>query len=214
MPVCRALPVLALDDLALTAELAGLDGTDVTDAERLIALSVQHPAYVIYTSGSTGRPKGVVVPHGAVGNFFAAMGRRLSLGAGDRLLRSPRWPSISMSWSCTAPLLAGAGVVVADRAAVRDPAVLARLIIDSRATVMQATPTLWHALLSAHEQAADGLRMLVGGEALPAVLAGRMARLAAQATNLYGPTEATVWSTAADLDPDRPGAPTDRPPAA
>ena len=54
-----------LDDPALVEELAGLDGADVTDAERPAALLGQHPAYVIYTSGSTGRPKGVTVPHGA-----------------------------------------------------------------------------------------------------------------------------------------------------
>ena len=137
-----------LDDPALVAELAGLDGADVTDAERRASLMPEHPAYVIYTSGSTGRPKGVAVPHGAVGNFLAAMGGRLLLGVGDRLLAVTTVAFDIHVLELYVPLLAGAGVVLADATAVRDPAVLAKLITDSRATVMQATPTLWHALLS------------------------------------------------------------------
>src|SRR5260221_8508650 len=65
------------------------------------------------------------------------------------------------------------------------------------ATIMQATPALWQAVLPGHEQAVTGLRALAGGEALPSALAAQLRSTAAEVTNLYGPTEATVWATAA-----------------
>src|SRR5262249_50393879 len=48
-----------------------------------------------------------------------------------------------------------------------------------------------------------GLRMLVGGEALPGPLASALAGLGT-VTNLYGPTETTVWSTASPVDGPAP----------
>ena len=79
----------------------------------------------------------------------------------------------------------------------RDPAVLAGLMRRSGATIMQATPALWQAVLAGHGRAVAGLRALAGGEALPPVLAARLRGAAAEVTNLYGPTEMTVWATAA-----------------
>ena len=46
------------------------------------------------------------------------------------------------------PLLSGASVVIAARATVQDAQAVARTIGESRATVMQATPTLWQTLMS------------------------------------------------------------------
>ncbi|MFC4080505.1 non-ribosomal peptide synthetase [Amycolatopsis samaneae] len=192
---------IVLDDPRVTAELAALDDSDLTTAERHGILLPDHPAYVIYTSGSTGRPKGVVVPHGAMANFVAAMGERFPLGAGDRLLAVTTVSFDIHVLELYVPLLAGAGVVLAEDAAVRDPAAVAELIDRFGVTTMQATPALWQALLTACPEAARGLRPLVGGEALPGALAVRMAEASGRAvTNLYGPTEATVWATAAELD--------------
>jgi amino acid adenylation domain-containing protein len=156
-----------------------------------------HPAYVIYTSGSTGRPKGVTVTHGGVAGFLAAMARLFPMGAGDRMLAVTTVSFDIHVLELYLPLLAGAGVVVAGREEVRDPGVLAGVIARSGATIMQATPALWQALLAGHAQAAVGLRALAGGEALPPALARRLRETAAEVTNLYGPTETTVWSTAA-----------------
>ncbi|MGH3875074.1 MAG: amino acid adenylation domain-containing protein, partial [Pseudonocardiaceae bacterium] len=57
------IPVVVLDDPAVTSAVIAMDGGDLTDADRSAPLVPAHPAYVIYTSGSTGRPKGVVVTH-------------------------------------------------------------------------------------------------------------------------------------------------------
>ena len=190
------IPVLAADEPSLAAQLAGLAAEDLDGAVRAASLAAC-PAYVIYTSGSTGTPKGVAVTHGAVANFLAAMARWFPMGAGDRMLAVTTVSFDIHVLELYLPLLVGASVVVADRGAVRDPAVLAGLMSRAGATIMQATPTLWQAVLPGHGQAVTGLRVLAGGEALPPALAARLRSAAAEVTNLYGPTEVTVWATAA-----------------
>jgi len=98
------------------------------------------------------------------------------------------------------PLRAGGTIVLASPDEVRDPALLARLIRDERITAMQATPSLWAALLESSDVDLSGVRALVGGEALPVPLARALTNRAASVTNLYGPTEATVWATADEVD--------------
>ncbi|WP_395297048.1 amino acid adenylation domain-containing protein [Kitasatospora hibisci] len=212
-----ARPALAL----VTAATAGLfTGTDVPllalDGDRAapdapaprVAVSPDHPAYVIYTSGSTGRPKGVVVPHGGLTNFLADMADRFALGAGDRLLSVTTVSFDIAALELYLPLLGGAGVVIADRDTVRDPAALLRTAASTGAGIVQATPSLWQAMVTAVPEGLRGLRVLVGGEALPAALAARLRELAGPVTNLYGPTETTIWSTAAELGAaDGAGAP-------
>ncbi|MFJ4184419.1 non-ribosomal peptide synthase/polyketide synthase [Kitasatospora sp. NPDC089509] len=159
-----------------------------------------HPAYVIYTSGSTGRPKGVVLSHANLANFLADMAERFPLTAEDR------WAAVTtVSFDIAAlelylPLVSGARVELVPRSTVRDPGALAALLADSGATVVQATPSLWRALAE-HAAELPPLRVLVGGEALPAPLAGELCRIG-DVTNLYGPTETTIWSTTSPVTPD------------
>jgi amino acid adenylation domain-containing protein len=183
--------VVALDDPRVAAAVAGTAG------DALPFPVAGQLAYVIYTSGSTGTPKGVAVTHEGVANFAAAMARLFPMGAGDRMLAVTTVSFDIHVLELYLPLLSGASVVVANRDAVRDPAVLAGLMLRSGATIMQATPALWQAVVSGHGRAVAGLRVLTGGEALPPALAARLRGAAAEVTNLYGPTEATVWATAA-----------------
>ncbi|MFI5987511.1 amino acid adenylation domain-containing protein [Streptomyces sp. NPDC051555] len=155
-------------------------------------------AYVIYTSGSTGRPKGVTVPGTALVNFLTAMQDRFTLTPEDRLLAVTTVGFDIAGLELFLPLLHGAAVVLAPRDTARDAPALARLLRESRATVMQATPSLWHALAEADGVPA-GLRILVGGEALPTTLARTLTAGGRSVTNLYGPTETTIWSTAATV---------------
>ncbi|MFI7136094.1 amino acid adenylation domain-containing protein [Nonomuraea sp. NPDC050153] len=158
--------------------------------------SPDHPAYVIYTSGSTGRPKGVVISHRALVNHLGAAGERVPLGGADCLVAVTTVSFDIAALELFLPLVRGARVLLAPRETVRDPAALLDLVRDGGVTVMQAVPSLWRALLDAGAWP-DGVRMLVGGEALPGELAARIQVLGARAENMYGPTEATVWATSA-----------------
>ncbi|MBU3871521.1 AMP-binding protein, partial [Streptomyces sp. 4503] len=105
------------------------------------------------------------------------------------------------------PLLSGAAVVVAARDVVRDPAALCALVSAERVSVMQATPSLWRAVLAEDASVLAEVRVLVGGEALPADLAVALAERAESVTNMYGPTETTIWSTAWPVTSEGAGAP-------
>jgi amino acid adenylation domain-containing protein len=163
-----------------------------------IDLDPRHPAYVIYTSGSTGTPKGVVVSHGALSNFIGAMAEQVPLTPEDRLLAVTTIGFDIAALELYLPLVGGAAVVLTPRATVQDARALTRTIGVSRATVMQATPTLWQMLLADGGPGLSnlhGLVMLTGGEALPGELARTMAEHGGRLVNLYGPTETTIWST-------------------
>ncbi|MEU5757338.1 amino acid adenylation domain-containing protein, partial [Streptomyces sp. NPDC047829] len=163
-------------------------------------------AYVLYTSGSTGRPKGVVVSRGALANLLADMRGRIPLAGGDRLLAVTTVGFDIAGLELFAPLTAGAAVVVAPSGVVHDPEQLRVLLTDEQVTVMQATPSLWRSVVDDAGAAAAlaGVRVLVGGEALPTDLADRLTEVAAQVTNVYGPTETTIWSTATALSAGAP----------
>ncbi len=206
VPEDTAMPRLVLDAPDTDEALNRYPDTDPTDDDRVRPLSFSDPAYVIYTSGSTGQPKGVVIPGDALMNFLLAMQDRFPLGQHDRLLAVTTIAFDIAALEMYLPLLSGAAVVVATKEAVSDPLALIRLLADSDVTIMQATPSLWQALASSDPEGLRGLRMVVGGEALPTGLAATMQELASEVTNLYGPTETTVWSTAAGLE-DRSGAP-------
>ncbi|MBA8930840.1 amino acid adenylation domain-containing protein [Kutzneria viridogrisea] len=169
-----------------------------------VAARPDNPAYVIYTSGSTGVPKGVVVPHRALANFLGSMAERFPLVPEDRWLAVTTISFDIAGLELFLPLICGAAVVLADRDTVRDPSSLAKAVVKQNVTIMQATPSLWRTLVGEHTATLSRLRVLVGGEALPAGLAQELCAAGARVTNLYGPTETTIWSSAAQVLADRP----------
>ena len=188
-------------------DLRGISDATITDAERTGLRNPANPAYVIYTSGSTGKPKGVTVPVRAFINLLMDMVRRTEITPDDRFLAVTTLGFDIFNLEILVPLLVGARLIVAGRDEVLDPEALARLAVDSEATIMQATPSLWHALVGSHPESLRRLRVLIGGEAVSRTLANSLVATAAGVTNVYGPTETTIWSTAADLTATRPGAP-------
>ncbi|WP_285498392.1 non-ribosomal peptide synthetase, partial [Actinomadura sp. NBRC 104425] len=194
--------VTVLDDPAVTAELAGLDGTAVSAA----ALP-DHPAYVIYTSGSTGRPKGVAVSHRNVVGLFAATRELFDLGPDDVWSCFHSFAFDFSVWELWGALVHGARVVIVPFEVSRSPVRFAETLERERVTVLSQTPSAMYQLLAAEEFTPGALRLVVfGGEALdPARLDAWWARWpdgdGAALVNMYGITETTVHVTHRRLGP-------------
>ena len=152
-------------------------------------------AYVLYTSGSTGRPKGVAVGTAALSNFLRSMAHTPGIDPSDRVLAITTIAFDIAGLELWLPLTQGAAVRLASTAAAAAPLALIALMADFQPTLMQATPATWRMLLSAHWAGQPGLRMLCGGEALPADLVPPLLQRGASLWNMYGPTETTIWST-------------------
>jgi len=153
-------------------------------------------AYVIYTSGSTGKPKGVEVLHQGVGNFMTSMRDEPGVTESDVLVAITTVAFDIAALELFLPLLVGARVVIAARDVAVDGRRLAKLIEETEATVMQATPSSWRMLLAGGFRGRPKFRALCGGEPLTPDLASELLAREFEVWNLYGPTETTIWSTA------------------
>ena len=71
----------------------------------------------------------------------------LALAPADRLLAVTTLGFDIAALELFLPLICGAGIAIAAREIVQDPAALVRTLRTSGATIMQATPTLWQALM-------------------------------------------------------------------
>ncbi|WP_440620048.1 non-ribosomal peptide synthetase DhbF [Bacillus subtilis] len=202
LPDNLAVPELVLDQ-AVTQEIIKCYSPENPE----VSVSLDHPAYIIYTSGSTGRPKGVVVTQKSLSNFLLSMQEAFSLGKEDRLLAVTTVAFDISALELYLPLISGAQIVIAKKETIREPQALAQMIENFDITIMQATPTLWHALVTSEPEKLRGLRVLVGGEALPSGLLQALQDLHCSVTNLYGPTETTIWSAAAFLEEGLQGVP-------
>ncbi|WP_280498957.1 non-ribosomal peptide synthetase [Nocardia farcinica] len=197
--LATAAPVVvltALDDL----DLAGLDATEVTDAERLAPLRPDHLAYILFTSGSTGRPKGVAIPHRAVVNQVRWLTDAYALGPRDVVLqKTPATFDVSV-WELFGSLAVGARLVIARPGGHTDPAYLAEVIAAHGVTITSFVPSMLAAFAqSAPASALRSLRaLLVAGEAFGADVVAAVRRVLPEVElhNLYGPTEFTVHATA------------------
>ncbi|WP_016701336.1 non-ribosomal peptide synthetase, partial [Actinoalloteichus spitiensis] len=191
-----SVPAVCVDDPAIQEVIERCDPAPV------VFTCPEQALYVLYTSGSTGRPKGVVVSHGNLVTFLTTMTTRVGITPSDRWLAVTTISFDIAGLELFLPLLHGARVVLATREEVTDPAAVTRLVTDHGITLLQATPTWWRSVLAETGTALSGVRMLVGGEALPVEVAATMTGVAGPAgvLNLYGPTETTVWSTTAVVD--------------
>ncbi|MFF5983014.1 amino acid adenylation domain-containing protein [Streptomyces olindensis] len=196
---------LALDDEGVVADLAGRD-----PAAPAPTAAADHAAYVIYTSGSTGTPKGVVVTHRNVLRLFDATDHWFGFGAEDVWTLFHSYAFDFSVWELWGPLLHGGRLVVVPHAVSREPAAFLELLGRERVTVLNQTPSAFHELIRADEEAGGAdlaLRYVVfGGEALdPARLLPWYERHADDSpvlVNMYGITETTVHVTHRALTAD------------
>ncbi|NER93306.1 MAG: amino acid adenylation domain-containing protein [Symploca sp. SIO1B1] len=162
----------------------------------LSRVTPENLVYVIYTSGSTGKPKGVQIHHQSLVNFLVSMNSYLGLTSLDTFNAITTISFDIAALELYLPLIVGASVVVVSREIAMDGNRLLPQLLQSEATVMQATPATWKMLLtSGLSNHKLGIKLLSGGEALPAQLAAQLLPIGMEVWNLYGPTESTIWST-------------------
>jgi amino acid adenylation domain-containing protein len=178
-------PLATLDEVAAT-------GDDEVD---LPEIGHDDRAYLIYTSGSTGRPKGVQMTHGNLANFIQSMAGVPGFEADDVMLAVTTLSFDIAALELWLPLHQGGRVELALEDEAVDGEWLAERLAESRATVMQATPSTWRMLLDA-EWNGRLEKALCGGETFPRDLVAPLLAHCDALWNLYGPTETTVWSTA------------------
>ena len=180
------------------------------DTEAILAQPATNPgarigqgdlAYVIYTSGSTGTPKGVAIPHGALANFLNSMRDKPGLSGSDVLAAVTTVSFDIAGLELYLPLVVGARVELVARQVATEGAELARVLVTSGVTVLQATPATWRMLLDADWQGSERLKALCGGEALTRDLSDKLLTRVGELWNLYGPTETTIWSTLERIEP-------------
>ncbi|KAB2344319.1 non-ribosomal peptide synthetase [Actinomadura rudentiformis] len=204
---------ILVDDGAIAAELAGLPGEALDDAERPafardLPHRLEHPAYVIYTSGSTGRPKGVVTPYRGLTNMQfnhrEAIFEPTIASVGGRRLRIAHTVSFAfdMSWEELLWLIEGHEVHVSDENLRRDAEALVAYCDRELIDVVNVTPTYAHHLID--EGLLDGHRpplVLLGGEAVSETVWSTLRETPGTfGYNLYGPTEYTINTLGASTD--------------
>ncbi|WP_372094848.1 amino acid adenylation domain-containing protein [Tistrella mobilis] len=159
-----------------------------------------HPAaeaYVIFTSGSTGRPKGIAVSHGALAAYLDGLVARLALGDDPLRVGWVSTPAADLGHTALfGALRLGAELHIADEARIFDPDRFGAWMADHAIDLIKIVPGHLAALLDAAEPARVLPRraLVLGGEALTAGLAARIAELApgCRLINHYGPSETTV----------------------
>jgi amino acid adenylation domain-containing protein len=185
---------------AFTGEAALMDAPGAGEAGEdasLPQVSLDAAAWLLYTSGSSGLPKGVLGSHRGLVNRLAWGLREEPFAADEVCCLKTRLSFVDSLWELFGPLVAGVPLVVADEAAVRDPRLLAGLLVRERVTRLVAVPSLLAGLLelAPAELAGSRLRRLTSsGEPLTGGLARRLQELlpACRLLNLYGSTEVTA----------------------
>ena len=166
-------------------------------------------AYVLFTSGSTGRPKGVAVEHRQIVNYVQAVLERLDLPRGASYATVSTFAA-DLGNTAVFPALCSGGtlhVISAERSS--DPGAMADYFRRHPIDCLKIVPSHFGALVAAGgiEDLLPRRRLVLGGEAAPPSLVGRLrAAAAGRVLNHYGPTEATVGALTYALEPDRVGA--------
>ncbi|MEY9862098.1 amino acid adenylation domain-containing protein [Catenulispora sp. GAS73] len=170
-------------------------------AHEAVSVPADTPAYVIYTSGSTGEPKGVVVSRASVAHLVDGLEECGAYGAEPARVGWNASVNFDASVQQWARICRGDTLLTITEELRSDPAALAGYLLRERATDLDATPSHWSVLrdrlVEAAQELPQGLRLFLGGEAVPETMWQDLATSGSvRALNLYGPTECTVDATA------------------
>lgn len=204
---------IALTPAGTRGAVAEIPGVQAYEVERAARSSARRSrgraragdlAYVLYTSGSTGDPKGVMIEHAGFVNMILAQVAAFGVTPDDRVLQFASGSFDASLSEIFMALLAGAALVLVDRATIEDPASFLRHVEDQRVTVMTLPPVYLHAL---GRPAFRGVRALItAGEAADPGDTSYFARRL-RCFNAYGPTECSVCVTLHEVDPAAPAGP-------
>ena len=155
-------------------------------------LRAGHLAYVIYTSGSSGRPKGAGVEHRGLQNLLHWYARECAMTERDVVLVATSYSFDLTQKNLFGPLLTGGKVVLAPEPF--DPRTILPLLSDQRVSMMNLTPSAFHALIDADAGGLlSRLRLVVlGGEPIQPARLLRLRAPRPMFMNGYGPTECTA----------------------
>lgn len=196
----QSLPVASREVACLDRDWNSIVAASAGDAVPSAPPTAEDLAYVIYTSGSTGQPKGVEITHRSVVNLLCSMRKKPGLTAGDTLVAVTTLSFDIAALELFLPLCVGAKLVIASREAASNGTLLLERLIESRATVIQATPITFRMLIEAGWNGKPAMKVLCGGEALPRELANQIVARSAALWNMYGPTETTIWSSTVQIE--------------
>ncbi|UCF74773.1 MAG: long-chain fatty acid--CoA ligase, partial [Betaproteobacteria bacterium] len=168
---------------------------------RIPPLKEEDPAGMCYTSGTTGRPKGVVYSHRALvlHSFAAALPDVMGLANADSVC--PVVPMFHVNaWGIPfAAVMVGAKLVFPGPHL--DAVSLLDLYRSEGVTLTAGVPTIWMGILQALEaepgrwQLTHGMRMVVGGAAVPESMIRAFDRFGLRVLHGWGMTETTPVGT-------------------
>jgi amino acid adenylation domain-containing protein len=160
-----------------------------------VRLRSENLVYVIYTSGSTGKPKGAGVLHQGLQNLLPWYIKETHLSSDDAVL-----VTTSMAFDLTqrviyGPLLAGARLVLASEPF--DPLAIVTLVAKEHISMMNMTPSGFHALIDAsvNGELSTLRRVFLGGEPMQPSKLLELPEPRPEFVNNYGPTECTATAT-------------------
>lgn len=169
-----------------------------------VALSPSDLAYIIYTSGSTGKPKGVMVEHRSLMNYIDWASKTYIR---NRKTIVPLHTNISFDLTLTSvflPLLTGNRIMLVGES---QDLLLKWILEKGDCNLIKLTPSHLRALRAQgleNLMVRDGLRLVVGGEALDTQLADTIHKHYLgniEIFNEYGPTEATIGCMVHQFNP-------------
>ncbi|WP_225834371.1 amino acid adenylation domain-containing protein [Streptomyces sp. NK08204] len=157
-------------------------------------------AYVSHTSGSTGEPSAVLVEHAALDTYLRDTAHAFRLGPDTVALQTAPLGYDASIRDTFAPLLAGARLVIVDRARLLRPEEFARTVREHRVTALLSVTPSFLAHLAGQTGLDDPLAGVTlvasSGESLrPFLAAGGRGLVPGTLVNQYGPTECTMTTT-------------------
>jgi len=147
---------------------------------------------LLYTSGSTGVPKGVRIGWAAVAARLAWGMREHPPRTSDRVLQRTSLNFVDGLWEILETLLAGARLVVAENAMIKDGRALAQLLAERKVSRAYVVPGILQLLTSQSSEPLPEMQlMLSSAERISPELLNATGKLMpnCQLLNLYGSTE-------------------------